>query len=202
MTRKFLQEKNLISIFACQSIWRITQHNWHLKLRYKIAEPLQGGAHESGTRHTVIFKHPLFGNRQPVCPRILLQRRRLAGNRVLLLLLVRGDPRVDRRFHYHFLSLLTSGAAAPRGDRLEPGGGRPTGRKRIPTPLVDQPLGGPVDVLSKSSSSASATRELKVRCCLRAQALRRWTSAPESLTVRTCLGPGTFIGPRSRARST
>jgi hypothetical protein len=97
MAREFFDQKNLISVFAAQPVGRIHQHRLDLTLRREIAYPLEPGAYQGGTTITLVFEDPLCRDLIASAPRELDQGRRLAGNRALLPLLVRGHPCVDRR---------------------------------------------------------------------------------------------------------
>src|SRR5204862_7573812 len=87
-------------VLATQSVWRIREHDLKLSFGGEITNTLQAWPLQRRSAVAFIFEHPLSGQFQIVALGKLDQRRRLARNRVLLALLLGGNPRVDRR-HSH-----------------------------------------------------------------------------------------------------
>ena len=97
---ELLDQQDLIGVSSTQTIWRVDQYSRQLTLGGQVAHPLQ--ARTDQTRATIAFvlEHPLRWNRVTLLGGKGNQRCRLAGNGVLLLLLVRRNPGVDcRRLH-------------------------------------------------------------------------------------------------------
>src|SRR6516165_8692688 len=110
---ELFDQQNLVSILSAQSVGRVRQHNLHLSFGGEIAHAFQTRALQRGSAIAFVFKDPLFGHLQLVVLGELDQRRRLAGDRVLLALLLRRNPGVDNR-HFH---RRTPSRARPRGVR-------------------------------------------------------------------------------------
>jgi hypothetical protein len=88
MAREFLEEKDLIGVFAAQPVGRIHQHGLDLTFRREIAYPLEPGAYQRHTAITFVFEDPFRRHLIAAAPCKIDQRRRLAGDRALLSLLV------------------------------------------------------------------------------------------------------------------
>src|SRR5215469_9348647 len=93
---ELFDQQNLVSILAAQSVGRVCQHNLDLSFGGEIAHAFQTRALQRGSAITFIFEDPLWGYLQLVVLGKLDQRRRLAGDGVLLALLLRRNPCVDR----------------------------------------------------------------------------------------------------------
>src|SRR5947209_13209658 len=111
MAGELLHYQNLVCVLAAQSVWRIREHNLDLPYGREVTHTLQARPLERSSAVTFIFEDPLFGHFQIVALGELDQRRCLARNRVLLALLFRRNPRVDRR-HSH---IRTPSRARQRG---------------------------------------------------------------------------------------
>src|SRR6516165_4472836 len=93
---ELFDQQNLVSILSAQSVGRVRQHNLHLSFGGEIAHAFQTRALQRGSAIAFVFEDPLLGYLQLVVLGKLDQRRRLAGDRVLLALLLRRNPCVDR----------------------------------------------------------------------------------------------------------
>ena len=114
-TCKLFREQNLICVFATQPIRRMNENRLNLSLRRKIANPFQARPNHGSTAIAFVLKHPLIGHAVSLLAGEGDQRRRLAGNRVLLLLLVGGYAGVDCCHLHH--RLLSNCRACPRRER-------------------------------------------------------------------------------------
>ena len=100
MAGEFFSQQHLIGILAAQPVGRVDQHRLDVTLGREVADPFQARPHQAGAAVARILEDPVLRYREPMGGGELLQRRRLAGNRVVLPLLVRGHPGVDRgRLH-------------------------------------------------------------------------------------------------------
>jgi hypothetical protein len=93
---ELLNEQNLVGVFAAEAVRRVHEDCLNLSLGGQIAQPFQTRAHEAGAAEAFILEDPFTRNVVAVVAGKFDQRRRLARNRVLFLLLVRGYPGVDR----------------------------------------------------------------------------------------------------------
>lgn len=89
MASKFLDQQDLVGILPAQPVGSVHQHGMNLPFRRQVAHPLQPGALEGGTAIAFVFEDPLVRHLKAAAPREVDQRRRLAGDGVLLPLLVR-----------------------------------------------------------------------------------------------------------------
>src|SRR5215469_1768857 len=97
---ELFDQQNLVSILSAQSIGRVREHNLDLSFGGEIAHAFQTWALQCGSAIAFIFEDPLFGYLQLVVLGELDQRRRLACDCVLLALLLRRNPSIDRA-HSH-----------------------------------------------------------------------------------------------------
>src|SRR5271165_4065682 len=93
---ELLGQQDLVSVFAAQPVRRVDQDSLNVALGGKIAQPLQTRPQQAGATESLVLDDPLIRYAVSLFPRELDERRGLAGNRVLLLLLLGGDSRVDR----------------------------------------------------------------------------------------------------------
>jgi len=118
--RELFDQQDLVGILATQAIGTVDEDGLDLPFGRQIAHPLQTWPFERGAAIALVFDDPGLRYLEFDRPRPLDQRRRLTRNRVRLALLLRGDPRVDRR-HLHAHAPLQR----PRAAGLGPG---PTSR--------------------------------------------------------------------------
>ena len=97
LTVELLRQQNLIRVLPAETIRRVRQHRLDVSLRRQIPQRLQPRPHQTRSTISLILKHPLGGNCVPLRLGMLNQRRRLAGNGVILFLAIRGNARIDRR---------------------------------------------------------------------------------------------------------
>src|ERR1700730_15982347 len=108
---ELLDQQDLVRVLAAQAIRRVCEHYLDLPLGGEVPHTLQARALKRRSTIAFIFEDPLFGHLQIVGLGELDQRRCLARDRVLLALLLGGNPRVDRR-HSH---IRTPSRARQRG---------------------------------------------------------------------------------------
>ena len=121
--RELFDQQNLISILAAQSIGREDEDGVDLTFSGEIAHALEAGADQACATITLVLEHPTVGHGEALVASEGDQCRRLAGDRVLLLLLVGRDPSVNRSDLHH--RLLSAWFARPRRARSR----RPESRK-------------------------------------------------------------------------
>jgi hypothetical protein len=110
-TRAFQDLRSFI--FSDHAVWRIREHNLDLPFGGEVPHTLEARTLQGRSAIAFIFEDPLFGYFQIVALGELDQRCRLACNGVLLALLLRGDPRVDRRHPHHRTPLHARARDAP-----------------------------------------------------------------------------------------
>src|SRR5450631_2701609 len=122
LPREFLHQQDLVGVLATQPVRRVDEHRLDLPLGGKIAYTFKTWPLKCRSAVAFVFEHPFLRHLEFAAPRKLDQRRRLARDRLLLALLLRRNPRVDRRqLHaYSPLTVRQRGARAP-----EPGCRRP-----------------------------------------------------------------------------
>src|SRR5260370_33184919 len=96
-TSQLLDQQDLIGISSTEPIGCIDQHGVELAFGRQVANPLEARTDQTPATITFIFTYPFTVNSVALPAGHRGQRRRLAGDGVLLLLLVRGYPGVDRR---------------------------------------------------------------------------------------------------------
>src|SRR6516164_4515452 len=114
---ELFDQQNLVSILSAQSVGRVCQHNLDLSFGGEIAHTFQTRALQRGSAIAFIFEDPLFGHLQLVVLGELDQRRRLAGDRVLLALLLRRNPCVDNRHSHRRTPSRAPEGALPTGNQ-------------------------------------------------------------------------------------
>jgi hypothetical protein len=93
---KLLDQKNLICVPSAQPIGRIDQNHLNQSLGGKIADPLQARADQVRPTNPVVLDHPFRQHFELTRAGECDQCRSLTRDRVLLALLVRRHPSVDR----------------------------------------------------------------------------------------------------------
>ena len=101
LTVELLRQQNLIRVLPAETIRRVRQHRLDVSLRRQIPQRLQPRPHQTRSAISLILKHPLGGNCVALNLGMLNQRRRLAGNGVILFLAIRRNARIDRRWLAH-----------------------------------------------------------------------------------------------------
>jgi hypothetical protein len=84
--REFLDQQGLVDVATSETVRRVAQHDRNLDLSREVPKTLQRRADQRGTRIPLILEHPIRRNLQTARGGVGVQRRRLAGNRLLLLL--------------------------------------------------------------------------------------------------------------------
>ncbi len=107
MTGKFLDQQNLISIFATQAIRRVNQHHLNLTFGRQIPQTFQARSRQHRSAVTFIFKNPFARNGQLMDFCMFQKQRRLTGNGSFLFLALRGNSGVSGRGLFHFRQWLT-----------------------------------------------------------------------------------------------
>jgi hypothetical protein len=93
---ELFDQENLIGIFSAQPIRRVDQDRLNVALGREIAQSLQARPQQAGAAEPRVFDHPFIGHAESLFARELDQCHRLAGDRVLLLLLLGGHSGVNR----------------------------------------------------------------------------------------------------------
>jgi hypothetical protein len=101
LTVELLRQQNLIRVLPAETIRRVRQHCLYVSLRRQVPQRFQPRPHQARSTISLILKHPLGRNCVPLRLGMLNQRRRLAGNGVILFLAIRGNARIDRRWLAH-----------------------------------------------------------------------------------------------------
>src|SRR5580700_2141742 len=91
-TSQLLDQQDLIGISSTEPIGCIDQHGVELAFGCQVANPLEARTDQTRATIAFVFEYPFGGNSVALLGGERGQRRRLAGNGVLLLLLVRGYP--------------------------------------------------------------------------------------------------------------
>ena len=87
---QLLDQQDLIGISSTEPIGCIDQNGVELAFGRQVANPLEARTDQTGATIAFVFEYPFGGNRVALLGGERGQRRRLAGDGVLLLLLVRG----------------------------------------------------------------------------------------------------------------
>ena len=95
VTQPFFDKQDLVRIFATQPIRRQNQHSLDLTFGDQVAHSLQPGSNQCRAADAFVLENPFSRNRVPLAASVGHQRRSLAGNGLVLLLLIRGHPGVD-----------------------------------------------------------------------------------------------------------
>ena len=93
---ELLHQQDLVRVLATQPVGRVDEHHLDLPLGGKIAYALKTWPLKARAAVAFVFEHPFLRHFELAAPRKLDQRRRLARDRLLLALLFRRDPSVDR----------------------------------------------------------------------------------------------------------
>src|ERR1700730_5591084 len=97
---ELLDQQDLIGVASTEPIRGIDQHGVELAFSRQVAHALEAGTDQTRAPIAFVFEYPFRWNSAALLGGERDQRRRLAGDGVLLLLLVRGYPGVDcRRLH-------------------------------------------------------------------------------------------------------
>src|ERR1700691_577759 len=121
---ELLGQQDLVGVFAAQPVWRVDQDSLNVALGGEIAQPLQTRPQQAGAAEPLVLDDPFIRYAVPLFPRELDERRCLARNRVLLLLLLGGDSGVDRG-GLHRSCLSRADRRRRRGPVQGPGSRRP-----------------------------------------------------------------------------
>jgi hypothetical protein len=94
--REFFGEQNLIRVLTTQAVRRVHQHRTDLAFGCQVAQRFQAGSHQNRAAVALILEDPFRRHGIPVRPRVIDQRRCLAGDRVLFLLPIGRDASINR----------------------------------------------------------------------------------------------------------
>ena len=167
---KFLDQQDLVGVLPAQAIGCIDQHGVELPFRCQIADALKPWAHQAGAAIALVFEDPILRHAVAAVPCEVDHRRRLAGNRVLFPLLVRGHARVDRRDRHRFPPL-------PRISRRRPGHGRGQGSRT------------PAEAWPRASDQTNSRDEPDADPAVTTGQPCLWAAARKAVSARATISP-------------
>ena len=126
LAQPFLRQQDLVGVLAAEPIGRQHQHRLDLAFGDEVAHALQARANQRRAAEALVLEDPFIRYAVAVARSERHQRGGLAGNRLVLLLLIRGHSRIDRCcLHAHGLVLLLGKVYRCAESGPEPRGHRP-----------------------------------------------------------------------------
>ena len=200
---ELLEQQHLIGILAAEPIGAVHEEGIDLALGRQVAHPLQARSDERRATPAIVLIHAAIRNQIAVLGGVRAERARLTGDRLLLFLPVRRDPRVDRGgFHGTLLpsdrhgqaaewAARCAGAPTPRADTPGSTAHHPSGQTRSRARRAYPPPPGPGRMRCSQASSPRVTSELRLSPVVRARLRSRRARLTGSFTVNTTVASGT-----------